>query len=34
VRFGVLSVLWTVLAAAWPAWRTSRFQPVDAMRGA
>ena len=33
LRFGALSVLWTVLAAAWPAWRTSRFQPVEAMRG-
>jgi ABC-type lipoprotein release transport system permease subunit len=28
----VAAIVFTALAAAWPAWRVSRMQPVDAMR--
>jgi len=30
--YGVAVVLFTILAAAWPAWRVTRLSPVDAMR--
>ena len=28
----IAAVVLTILAAAWPAWRVTRLQPVDAMR--
>jgi len=31
-QYAIGVVLFTILAAAWPAWRVSRLTPVDAMR--
>jgi ABC-type antimicrobial peptide transport system permease subunit len=31
-QYAIGVVLFTTLAAAWPAWRVSRVTPVDAMR--
>ncbi|MEM6929669.1 MAG: hypothetical protein AAF602_22205, partial [Myxococcota bacterium] len=30
--FGTATVLFSVIATLWPAWRVLRMQPVDAMR--
>lgn len=32
LAFIALAIVFTVLSAAWPAWRVSRLQPVEAMR--
>lgn len=31
-KYVLAAVFFTILAAAWPAWRVTRLQPVDAMR--